>query len=342
MMQPHELLAFVKRVHEHIRDRVVAACEATALEQLAAVTGHEGGDTIFAIDRVSEVVLLEQFAELGAKVPFRLVAEGLGESGVHDFPLGVSPDALQYVVIVDPIDGTRGLMYQKRSAWILTGIAPYRGDHTCLSDIMLAVMTEIPLVKQHLSDTLWAIKGQGAQAARFDRVRGTTVALPIRPSQATTIRQGFGNIARFFPGDRARLAAVDDKVVTSMLGEAPQGRALSFEDQYISTGGQFYELLMGHDRWLADVRPLLLAPADRLGSQPMLCCHPYDVCTELVAREAGIIVCQANGLPLDAPLDVHSPVSWVAVANATLAQQLIPALQQALIEHGMALEEVQK
>jgi hypothetical protein len=30
------------------------------------------------------------------------------------------------------------------------------------------------------------------------------------------------------------------------------------------------------------------------------------------------------------------------VANATLAKQLIPALQQALIEHGMELEEVRK
>lgn len=339
-MQPHELLEFIKNVHRHIRDQVVAACEATALEQLAAVTGHEGGDTIFAIDRVSEAVLLEQFATLGNRVPFRLVAEGLGEHGVYDFPAGVAADAVQLVIIVDPIDGTRGLMYQKRSAWILTGVAPYRGESTNLRDITLAVMTEIPLVKQHLCDTLWAINGEGAHAERFDRIRGTTVSLPIRPSQATTIRQGFGNIARFFPGDRTRLAAVDDLVVTHMLGEAPQGRALSFEDQYISTGGQFYELLMGHDRWLADVRPLLLAPEDRHGSQPMLCCHPYDVCTELIAREAGVVVCQANGHPLDAPLDVHSPVSWVAVANQTLAQQLIPALQMALQTHGMALEEV--
>lgn len=339
-MHQHELLTFVKRVHAHIRDSVVTACEATALEQLAAVTGHEGGDTIFAIDRVSEAVLLEQFAELGNQVPFRLIAEGLGETGIHDFPAGVAADALQLVVIVDPIDGTRGLMYQKRSAWILTGVAPYRGPTTNLSDITLAVMTEIPLVKQHLCDTLWAIKGQGAHAERYDRIRGTTTPFPIRPSQATTIRQGFGNIARFFPGDRARLAAVDDLIVTLMLGEAPQGRALSFEDQYISTGGQFYELLMGHDRWLADIRPLLLAPSIRYGNQPMLCCHPYDVCTELIAREAGVVVCQANGLPLNAVLDVDSPVSWVAVANHTLAQQLIPVLQQALQIHGMELEEV--
>lgn len=338
-MHPHVFLDIIKRIHCHIRDQVLATCEASALEQLAAVTGHEGGDTIFAIDRVSEAVLLEQFAALGKHVPFRLVAEGLGESGIHDFPQGVSTDALQYVVIVDPIDGTRGLMYQKRAAWILTGVAPYRGATTDLRDITIAVMTEIPLVKQHISDTLWAIKGEGAHAERYDRVRNTSVPLPIRPSQATTIRQGFGNIARFFPGERALLAAVDDMVVARMLGESPQGRALAFEDQYISTGGQLYELLMGHDRWLADVRPLLIAPHLRNGAQPMLCCHPYDVCTELIAREAGVIVCKANGAPLDAPLDVHSPVSWVAVANAHIAKALIPVLQAALTEHGLVLEE---
>ena len=43
-------------------------------------------------------------------------------------PDGASEADCQWRVIVDPIDGTRGLMYQKRSAWILTGVAPNRGD----------------------------------------------------------------------------------------------------------------------------------------------------------------------------------------------------------------------
>ena len=34
-----------------------------------------------------------------------------------------------------------------------------------LADIELAVQTEIPLVKQHLSDELWAVRGQGAAAS---------------------------------------------------------------------------------------------------------------------------------------------------------------------------------
>ena len=44
-------------------------------------------------------------------------------------------------------------MYQKRPAWILTGVAPGPGPST-LADIELAVQTEIPLVKQHLCDEL--------------------------------------------------------------------------------------------------------------------------------------------------------------------------------------------
>jgi hypothetical protein len=173
----------------------------------------------------------------------------------------------------------------------------------------------------------------------MNRLDGEEIALPVRPSQATTILQGFGNVARFFPGERARLAAVDDMVVTMLLGSPPAGRALCFEDQYISTGGQFAELLAGHDRWLADVRPLLLAPAERNAQTAMLCCHPYDVCTELIAREAGIVVCKANGTLLDAPLDVDSPVSWVAFANAHLAATVLPVLQEALRQHQMPLED---
>src|SRR2546421_10839903 len=85
-------------------------------------------------------------------------------------------------LLVDPIDGTRGLMYQKRSAWILTGIAPNRGADTRLRDIVLAVQTEIPLVKQHLSDQLWAHPGRGMKARRLNRLAGAREGLTLRPS----------------------------------------------------------------------------------------------------------------------------------------------------------------
>src|SRR5690349_9095 len=141
------LLAQIRDIHAAIRDAVVAACEQSALEQLAQPVAEEAGDTIFAIDRVSEATLLERFGALAAQWPCVLIAEGLGQTGEIVLPHGASAEQAELRVIVDPIDGTRGLMYQKRPAWILTGAAPNRGPDTGLADIELAVMTEIPLVK---------------------------------------------------------------------------------------------------------------------------------------------------------------------------------------------------
>ena len=169
------LCARLRAVHEAIRDEVVAACERQSIEELSAVVGDDAGDTLFAVDRLSEPVLLARFEELARDWPCLLVAEGLGQDGRRVLPEGAREADAEIVVIVDPIDGTRGLMVQKRPAWVLTGVAPYRGGGETLADIELAVQTEIPLVKQHLSDTMWAIAGGGAdgRAPRSDdRRRG--------------------------------------------------------------------------------------------------------------------------------------------------------------------------
>src|SRR6185503_285427 len=83
-----------------------------------------------------------------------------GKTRSASSPKGSREADCRWRILVDPLDGTRGLMYQKRSAWVLTGVAPNRGAATQLSDIVLAVQTEIPLVKQHLCDQLWAIRGK--------------------------------------------------------------------------------------------------------------------------------------------------------------------------------------
>ena len=330
-----DLLDKLRTIHAAIRDAVLAACEESALEQLSAVVAEEAGDTIFAIDRVSEDVLLEHFHTLAETWPLILIAEGLGETGVAVLTASGKAEDAVIRVIVDPIDGTRGLMYQKRPAWILTGVAPNKGDATSLADIELAVMTEIPLVRQHLCDSLWAERGQGAYAKRLNRLTGEYVPVTLRPSRATTIAQGFGGLARFFPGARDVLAAIDDDIARRVLGLPAPGKVLAFEDQYICTGGQLYELLMGHDRWVADLRPLVNPILAERGFPPSMCCHPYDLCTELVAREAGVIVTGAHGEPLDAPLDVDYSMAWIGFANPALRDQVAPVLQAVLGERGL-------
>ena len=108
------------------------------------------------------------------------------------------------------------------------------------------------------------------------------------------------------------------------------GKAHCFEDQYISTGGQLYELLAGHDRFVADLRPLLERSLAARGLHLGICCHPYDLATELTAREMGVIVTDPAGGPLRAPLDVDSDVAWVGYANQAVRDQIEPLLQAAL------------
>jgi fructose-1,6-bisphosphatase/inositol monophosphatase family enzyme len=331
-----ELLEIIRRVHERVRDAVVAESERARVDELAEVADDESeGDTIYAVDRVSEELLVEMFeTELAQQTSLVLVAEGI-EGGFLVLPRGSSEDGAAWRVVVDPIDGTRGIMYQKRSAWVLTGVARNRGPETNLQDIEVAVQTEIPLVKQHLCDVLWAIRGEGAHGERLNRLTGERQPLTLRPSRATTIRHGFAMIARFFPGARDELAAIDEEIVRGALGPVEHGKAHCFEDQYLSSGGQLYELMMGHDRFVADLRPLVEALINRRGETLGICCHPYDMCTELIAREAGVHVTDERGEPLRSPLRVEPDVAWAGYANEQIRREIEPQLREALRRRGL-------
>ena len=337
MADVERLLEPIRAVHARIRDTVVEACTRQTSERLARVeddAGHPaGGDTIYAIDRVGEDLLVAGFAALARDEPLSLLAEGLPGERV-ELPRGARAADCRWRVLVDPIDGTRGLMYQKRSAWVLTGVAPNKGDGTRLDDIALAVQTEIPLLKQHLSDQLWAIRGRGMEARRYDRLSGAETPLALRPSRAETIAHGYAGLARFFPGVRDVLAAVDDDVVHALIEPVPR-QAACFEDQYASSAGELYELMAGHDRFVADLRPLLQRERLARGLPEGLCCHPYDLCTALIAQEAGVIVTDAAGKPLDAPLDLTANVAWVGYANQPLRALVEPVLQEALRRRGL-------
>ncbi|MGQ0649468.1 MAG: inositol monophosphatase [Gemmatimonadaceae bacterium] len=328
------LLPAILALHGRIRDVVVDACERRQMEALAAVASDDAGDTVYEVDRISERVLVDGLSDLARQEPMWLVAEGLPSEGVA-LPHGTPEADCPWRVLVDPIDGTRGLMYQKRPAWILTGIAPNEGRGTRLRDVVLGVQTEIPLLKQHLSDQLWAIRGQGAMARRFNRLTKTDEPIILRPSRADTPAHGFATLVRFFPGARDVLSAVDDEIMGAVLGPPVLGKASCFEDQYMSTGGELYELMAGHDRFIADLRPLMHSVLAGRGLPLSLCCHPYDLCTAIIAEESGVVLTGAYGERVDAPFDLLADVSWVGYANEALRQRMEPALLAALAARGL-------
>ena len=329
-MDGEQLLQSIRRIHEDIRAAVTLACESGPRETVSTVVEDGEGDTIYAIDRISETMLVDLFErKIATHVPILLIAEGL-RGGRIGLPRGIKDSEAVWRVIADPIDGTRCLMYQKRSGWILTGVAPNRGEETSLADIELAVQTELPLVKQHLCDTLWAVRGKGVQAERLNRLTGERSPIIPQPSAARDLTHGFGSVTRFFSGGRDILASIDDEIACGALGPGREGKGYIFEDQYLSTGGQLHELMVGHDRFLADLRPLLRPVLQQRGLQPGLCCHPYDLCTELIAREAGVLVTDEAGLTLRAPLNLEADVAWIGYANAHLHSLVAPLLHSAL------------
>jgi fructose-1,6-bisphosphatase/inositol monophosphatase family enzyme len=208
------------------------------------------GDTIFGIDAAVEEILVQRCEE---QQHFVLIGEGLEPGGIEFGRPGLGGPPFR--LLVDPIDGTRGLMFDKRSAWCLMGVAPDRGELTRLQNIEAAVMTELPTTRQSTSDVLWAIAGKGAHAERHDLGTHSTRALAIVPSQATNLLHSFATVANFFPGGKELTSRLEEAILVRALGGWNPEKAEVYSDQYISSGGQLAEVALGRDRFVLDVRP---------------------------------------------------------------------------------------
>jgi hypothetical protein len=269
---------------------------------MSGIAGETVADTIYAVDRVADDALLGWFEQHWPGV--RVVSEGIDEPVV----VGGPPS---WTVIVDTIDGTRGLMYDKRPAWCLAAATPVDGR---LVDVVAAAMTELPTTKQGKVDQLSGRRGGGLSAERIDLGSNRRAPLALRPSPAIDLEHGFSGLAKFFLPGKPALASLEAELFRRL------GSRHVFDDEYLSSGGQLYELIAGHDRFVADLRPLVAPDAHT--------CHPYDVCTAMLLEEAGGVVTDPWGQPLDAPLDTTTPVAWAGYANQALAGWIGPVLAE--------------
>jgi len=328
LQEARKIVERIKAFQQNVRDLLIRSRETSGLHEISR---SSAADTIYRIDSAVEPMLID-FCQQWAQEdgPLVLVAEGLADERGHEvesliFPRGARESEAKLRMIVDPIDGTRGLMYDKRSAWALAGVAPNKGPGTRMRDIEVAVMTELPTSKMGFADVLWAIKGHGTQAAREDLSNGKSLPLSLRPSAAENIDHGFASVVNFFPGTKVIAGQLVEHLARKLIHPSDIGTAIIFDDQYISTGGQWYELIAGHDRFIADLRPeFFRMQKEREG----MCCHPYDCAAWLVAEEAGVVLTDAKGQPLDGPMDTTTGVSWIAYANSALRQLIEPHLME--------------
>lgn len=328
-MRPDRLRALLCELGTSIRDDVVERRNGAPTDELRSVVGQVTADVTYGIDRIGEQQVLEWMAERWpGDQPVRLVMEGIEDDRLVVFPDDAPSDQVVWVCIVDPIDGTRNLMYDKRSAWALAAVAPARlgpdgWPEARLPDVVACAMTEIPTSRQWRADQYSGVAGcgpDGIVAVATNVLDGSHERLEVAPSTSTELAHGFASFFHSLPDGKAALVELEQQLWDDLWPSTGESRAI-FEDQYICSAGQIAEVLCGRDRLVGDLRPLVT---------PLLSCHPYDICTAMLLTEAGGVFEHPLGGPVDCPLDTTTSVAWVAYANPALAGLVGPALKRIL------------
>ncbi len=288
-------------------------------------------DIIYGIDIEAEeeiIALLKEEAESFGGI--ELIAEGIGNNDISYFP--DKDGKCQLKIICDPIDGSRGLMYGKRSAFFLAAAGDIKGK--MLSDMEVSVMVELPIPKQTEFDVLSALKGGGFEVFRYN-IAGDCRKINLSPVQENSVEGGFVNFTKFcYPG-KDIIARIEELFLDKLFAKREKEFLPVFDDQYISTGGQLYELICGKDRLTVDCRASLYKKLVREGKKSGQICHPYDMAGYLVAVEAGVLVESLLGQPFDAPLNSTFNVDWVGFANINIKNECGEFLKKILQDEGL-------
>jgi len=317
MRNGNEIVEEIKKLHQLLSKDITKQTENQTIDKLSSVAHSGKGDLVYNIEKNSDNIIdghLPKFAEKFG--PALLISESIGEK-IYG---AKNKEECAYAIIIDPLDGTRELMYDLRSAWILTGVAPNKPEPK-LKDIEIAVQTEIPTTKQFRYD-VFSANGNKTIAERHDKLHGNSFEWKPQPSRTKTIEGGFAFLTKFFEGAKTKSSEIEEELF-KRLGLMEEGKAKTFDDQYICSAGQFAMLFSGSYRFCGDLRPYLTKT---------LSAHPYDVCTKPIADNLGIEITDVYGNNLDVPLDTKTGVSWFGYANKDIRNQVEPVLLEILEE----------
>ena len=231
--------------------------------------GGAGGDVTFAIDERAEARMEEFLAERAPDVAFYSEDRGMVNPGGEP----------RWVLVVDPIDGTRPAMAGFESACVSVAAAPLEDDPT-MADVEVGCVVEIKSGARFL-----AVRGEGVDPAprlsaqtRIERMLWT-YGFRGRPVVPTAIV-----IEELVDGSSVSGGTFDLGSATYDMTRLVTGQL----DAYVEPGPR-----------MIDEVDWVRAEFERVGRGAILNNSPYDLAAAaLILEEAGAVVTDANGASL--------------------------------------------
>ncbi len=323
------LCGLAGEIRRATRSSLLQAVERGALEELARPRAQGAGDWTFGLDLPSEAVVDRWFRSRGREGPLSVFTEDRGWRHLGPGAHGGQPERLSGFdhggprIAIDPIDGTRNLMADLRSAWTAIAFAPPGADIPRLADVALGVVAEIPPTNAARFRMLCAHSSACRLDERSLEEEQETLlgSRTLRVDRDARVQHGYFPFFRYKPDLRPALAELEAAFFARL--ERLEGADLRsiYDDQYISNAGQLVLLALGTYRMVVDARALV---ARRLGVTTVTS-KPYDVAGAILcARAAGAVITAADGSGLDFPLDATTPVDMVGYANEATRTRLEP------------------
>jgi len=320
------LFALCHEIERATRALLLSALEQRNLSSISRAVSEGAGDTTFGLDLPSEDLLTEWITSCARSGPLSVMTEDSGWRHFGPGPEGGEPVALEGFdhggprIAFDPVDGTRNLMADLRSAWTVVSFAPAGRAEPRLSDLTGGIVSELATSRVRTRRALVAERGGTCQLEEVELDSGS--ALSSRPLCADTddrVDHGYFPFFRYMHDLGVATAQLESDFLTRLEREEGADVRNCYDDQYICSAGQLVHLAEGTYRFVVDPRALL---AERRG-RPTITTKPYDIGgAVLCAQAAGCVVTAPDGSPLDFAIDTHSPISFVGYANAATQLRL--------------------
>jgi fructose-1,6-bisphosphatase/inositol monophosphatase family enzyme len=319
------LLRLCDEIGRATRGALLGAVEAHSLDSVARPMAVGAGDITFGLDLPSEHLLTEWLHDAARSSPLSVLTEDTGWRHMGPGPGGdaVALDGFDHGgprIAFDPVDGTRNLMSDLRSAWTVVSFAPPGTGVPRMADLSGGIVAELPDSRARIRRRLSAERGGACHVETHDLVTderlsdGTLVA-----DDDDRADNGYFPFFRYMADLRPAIADLEARFFERLEREENADVRSCYDDQYITSAGHLVLLAMGTYRFVVDARAFL---AERRG-RPTITSKPYDLAGAVICAEAaGCAMTAPHGGPLDFPIDTRTPVSYVGYANAATRARL--------------------